>query len=215
MKKHFVTGLAILLPLAVTFLIINFLVTLLTRPFVGIMSDFLASYNLLDQPILFLSANQVLLYSSKALSLVTLFVIILLLGLTTRFFFVRIFLKIGDFILHRIPFVNKIYKAIQDVVHILFAKQQEDFGQVVLAPFPNKDTLCIGFVTKESMEHNLQEEDNDFVSVFVPGTPNPTIGYMLMYKKSQLHFLDMTADEALKTIVSCGVMITEFKPRLS
>ncbi len=212
MKKHFVTGLAILLPATITFLIVLFLFNLLTKPFVGFVSHLLNSSHLLHKPFFFLSGDQVLMYSSQLLSFVTITALIFILGATTQFFFVRGVLSLSDYIFHRIPFVNKIYKAIQDVVQTLFGKEHDEFASVVLAPFPNNKTMSIGFVTRASMMPGEDGTNRAFVSVFIPGTPNPTIGFLILFDKKSLIFLDMTVEEALKTVVSCGIMLSRFSP---
>jgi uncharacterized membrane protein len=107
--------------------------------------------------------------------------------------------------------VNKIYKACQDVVQSLFSSSSKSFSQVVFVPYPNAHNLSIGLMIRDSVKikHN-QRDYEELVSVFVPGTPNPSVGFMLMFKREQLTFVNMKVDEAMKFVVSCGVVMPDF-----
>lgn len=206
MKKYFITGLAILLPAVFTIMIFLFIINLLTKPFVGIIEHTLDYYDLLDAPILFFSAKQVITFFSRLIILVLLFMITVAIGLLARMLIFHYLIRLGNYILHNIPFVNKIYKATQDVIETIFKDKATTFSQVVLIPFPEKSNLCLGLITNDPTTHEPVTDKHGNISVFVPATPNPTMGFMLLYKRDQLHFLDMSVDEAIKFIVSCGVM---------
>jgi uncharacterized membrane protein len=207
MKKYFITGLALLLPMVLTFLIVAFAINVLTTPFVGSVASILKYYGIMDRPFLFLSAEKMVLLSSKAVVLVGLVVVTLTIGMIGQWVIMKTFGQIGDFILHRIPIVNTIYKSTQDIVTTLLSdKEQENFSSVVLVPFPYANTRSIGFVTKESMPEGSDAIEPNHVSVFVPGTPNPAMGFMLIFKRDHLQYLDMRVDDALKLVISCGVI---------
>lgn len=200
MKKYFFTGLVILLPLVVTIWIVNFLVNILTKPFLGFVSSVL-------QNVPYLSNPQVLLYTSKILIIITLFLFTILLGMITRWFLFHSLLNLGDKILHRIPLVNKVYKTSQDIIKTLFASDKKSFKQVVMVPFPKSDTYVIGLVSNDSPDICSQAVKDDLVSVLIPTTPNPTTGFLLMYPRRDLVYIDMKTEDAVKYIVSCGVII--------
>jgi uncharacterized membrane protein len=204
MKKNFFTGLGIILPVVFTLLILLFLINLLTTPFLD-----LAQWILGEMPS-FVRSIQAEVILSKLLILGAIVALTLFMGVLGNFFLTHYFIKLGDLILHNIPLVNKIYKAIQDVVHTLF-KQDENprFSKVVLVPFPYKESKALGFVVNDDLPKNSDEEFRDLVSVFVPATPNPTMGFNLLFKKNELTYIDMGVEEALKCIVSCGVMLSE------
>lgn len=208
MKKHFTTGLIILLPLALTFLFVMFIINLLTKPLLGVVQAILHRYHLLETP--FLGHPQVVLIISKFIILIFLFFTVLLVGIVGRWLFVRYVFRYGDALLHKLPLVNKVYKASQDVVHTILSPDTTTFKKVVLVPFPNSKGLSIGLVTKDDTSLNIGEKSHDLISVFVPGTPNPTMGFMLLYRKEQLTYTDLTVDQALKCVVSCGVIQTPF-----
>lgn len=209
MKKYFLTGLAILLPIVLTFFILSLIVNIITMPFIGITTYTFDYHDMFNQPFLFFSGETVLAIISKVIVLISLFFIIIFIGFIAELFLVRWLRHIGDFIVHRIPVINRVYKSTQEVVHTLFARKKEkketNFSGVVLVPFPHKNTYSIGLITNR--EH--VKSDSEFlnlISVFVPGTPNPTMGFMLMFREEQTIPLDMKVDEAIKFCVSCGVI---------
>lgn len=210
MKKNFLAGLAVLLPFVFTMMIVTFFINLLTKPFVEIVHEIFAQTGLINQSFLFFSKEQLINWISKFLILIVLTVTTLLIGLLTSHFFANYFFEKFDTLIHKIPVVNKIYKSLQEVMHTLFKSEQTSFSQVVLVPFPQSETYSIGFVTKESLPEGSDQEHLGLVSVYVPGTPNPMMGFNFLYKREQLIFIDMKVDDALKFVISCGVMFPGF-----
>jgi len=206
MKKHFATGLAILLPIVLTFLIASFFLHFLTKPFLGLTEQTLAFIAGKDH---FLARHPGLLKLASEVSILILLVgFISLIGLAAKYLFVNMFFNLTDRMLHTIPVVNKIYKAVQDVINGVISPSKPSFSQVVIVPFPNPKSQALGFVTREGGAGEL-------ISVFVPGTPNPTIGFMLMFAREKLIFTDFKVEEALKFIVSCGVILEKKQPDIS
>lgn len=201
MKKYFITGLVILLPIVMTLFIISLLVNILTQPFLGVVQSLLVDLHL---PEAFLTLI------SKVIVLIFLAAGILLIGFLASWVILHYFFKWFDFIIHRIPLVNNIYKSAKDVIHSLFSSSSPSFSQVVFVPFPAQHALCVGLISKESVSIHQNEGSSQVVSVFIPGTPNPTVGFLLMFRRDQLIFTDMKIDEAMKLVISCGVMLPEF-----
>lgn len=210
MKKCFITGLVILLPLAVTIAIVVFIVNFLTKPFIGIVVSFLKEFDILNKGFLFLSREQVVLYGSKFLILICLFLFTLLLGMIARWFFFKALLNLSDKVLHRIPLINKVYKTTQEIIKTIFVTDKSSFKQVVMVPFPKDGTYVMGLVSRESPHVCSEKANAPMVSVLVPTTPNPTTGFLLMYKKEDLIHLDLKPEAAIKYIVSCGVITPEY-----
>ncbi len=202
MKKYFLTGLVTLLPVAVTIWVFTFIVHLLTKPFMGIM---VALLKLLPDygP---LRSEQGIRTISEILILVSLFLFIVFLGLIARRFFFHSLIKFGDQILNRIPLVNKVYKTSKEIIQSLLADKGQALKQVVLFPFPNKDSYCLGLITSPSPKTCSEETENDLLSVFIPTTPNPTTGFLIMIPKKELIYLKMSSEEAIKYVVSCAVI---------
>lgn len=201
MKRYFLTGLATLLPLAITIYVIEFLANLLTRPFLGVVIHILRKLGFLE-----IVPLGVARFISQILILVVIFGFIILLGAIARWFFIKTLIWIGDGILRKIPFLNKVYKTTKDITEILFASQKKSFKQVVMVRFPHKRCYSLGLIASEAPDTIDKNTSEEFVSVFLPTTPNPTTGFLVLCPKSDLILLDMKADEAIKYVLSCGVI---------
>lgn len=209
MRKYFITGLILLLPLALTLVIVVFLVNLLTEPFVGAVQSFLDHYGLIDHDFLFLSARQLQYIVSQILILISLFFITVGLGFLARLFFFHYVIKAWDYMIHRIPIIRSVYKTCQDVIHTILKSDTKSFKQVVVVPFPGPESHSIGLVTREDLPGVPHQEGKKIIAVFVPTTPNPTSGYLVMYPEDSVAYVDMKVEEALKYIISCGVILKE------
>lgn len=206
-KKYFITGLVILLPLAVTIAIIGFLINFLTKPFVEVVSSFVQSHGVINSNFLFLSSEQLIRYGSQVLILLLLFFFTVFLGMVTRWFFIKSLLTFSDKILHRIPIVNTVYKTTQDIIKTLFVTDKKSFKQVVMVPFPHPGVYVLGLIAREAPPNCSEKAGKELVSVLVPTTPNPTTGFLLMFSRDQIINVDMKPEDAIKFIVSCGVIL--------
>lgn len=201
MKKYFLTGLVTLLPLAVTIWVVHFVVNFLTKPFIGLFSL------LTDR--LPIASPQLIRTITQVFILIGLIVFTFFLGLVARKFFFHQLIRLGDRILIKIPLVNKVYKTSKDIVTSIFGSEERMFKQVVLLPFPYKGAYCIGLIAKRAPRTCSEAEKTELVSVFIPTTPNPSTGYLVMCQKSELIYLKMKTEEAIKYVVSCGVIQPE------
>jgi uncharacterized membrane protein len=206
MKKHFITGLVVLLPLAITVALILFLFNVLTAPFAGIIAQVLDHYNLLETSFFFISPHDVHYVMSQFFILIFLFFFTVVLGMIGRYVFFNYLYSSWNKLLHKIPLVSAIYKVCQDVIQSIFASKSNSFKQVVLVPFPSADVLTVGLVTQESVNALEIGQQGDLVAVFVPTTPNPTSGFLVMFPRKDLVYLDMPVENAFKYIISCGVI---------
>jgi uncharacterized membrane protein len=212
MKKYFITGLIILLPVAVTVAVLVFLVNFLTKPFYGFVSSFLSTFSLFNRGFWFLSHEQLIRYGSKILILIFLFAITIALGIITRWFFIKTLLKLSDTILHRIPVVNTVYKTTQEITKTLFSSDKNSFKQVVMVPFPRPGVYAVGLIAREAPPACSKAAGQELVSVLMPTTPNPTTGFLMMFPASELIPIEMKPEEAIKFIVSCGVVAPGLTP---
>ncbi|NGX54538.1 MAG: hypothetical protein KR126chlam2_00151 [Chlamydiae bacterium] len=206
MKKYFVTGLVILLPLAITLGIAVFIVNFLTRPFVGFIEQFLVIYPWYAKyqgPIHFFL---------QIFLLIGLFLFTALLGFLARMIVFRSVLNLYDFIMHRIPIIKTVYKATQQVLKTIFGSSSRTFKQVVMVPFPVKGAYAIGLVSSPAPKLCETTVNKKLISVFVPTTPNPTSGYLMMYQEEEVVYLDMKIEDAFKYIISCGVISANEPP---
>lgn len=212
-KKSFITGLVILLPLAVTLAVIGFIINLLTQPFIGMVSSFIARFNIANTGFLFLSPEQVLKYSSQIIILVLLFFLTVMLGMLTRWFVIHSLINFSHRIILRIPLVNTVYKTSRDIIERLMVSDKKSFQKVVMVAFPRPGTYVLGLVAREAPHVCSRTTGEELISVLVPTTPNPTTGFLLMLKKEELIHVDMKPEDAIKFILSCGV-ITPDSPAL-
>lgn len=213
MKRYFITGLIILLPLALTVLVISFIFNLLTTPFVGIFEALFNYFHLFTHDFWIFSAEQVRSSVAKLMILIFLFLFTIGLGAVARWYLIRSLLRFWDFILHRIPLVNTIYKTCQDVISTIFASKAESFKDVVLVGFPNSQSQTLGLVTRTGVPSSHKEVKENFVVVFIPTAPNPTSGFLVLYPENELIYVDMKVEEAFKYVVSCGVLPTPIVPK--
>lgn len=112
--------------------------------------------------------------------------------------------------MRKIPIVRSIYRTSEDVVKTIFTSKTNSFKQVVAVRFPHHDTYSIGLITRENIPGLKETKHEDSVAVFVPTTPNPTSGFLVMYKPEDLIYLDMKVEDAFKYIISCGVILPSF-----
>jgi len=202
-KKYMMTGLVILLPVAVTFWIIVTIINWLTEPFLGVTKQVLLFMGIANRAFLFLSAEDVLLITSKLFILVLLFLVITLIGIVGRYVAVRSLIRLGDALIHRIPLISSVYKTVQELIHTVFVSDSRAFKQVVLVPFPHEGCLSLGLLSREA------SADSDMLPVFIPTTPNPTSGYLIMFPRSQVVRLTMSVEEGFRYIISCGVLVSD------
>ena len=206
MRKYFITGLILLLPLALTLMILFFIINLLTRPFIGIVSQVMRHFGLFENGFLFLNTEQMQLIVGEIFILVVIFFSVVLLGVFTSWIFAHYVIRFGESVLNRIPFVRVIYKTFQDVTKTVFTNKTSAFKKVVLAPYPSKNSYTVGFITQENI--SSFDPTQELVAVFIPTTPNPTSGFLMMFPPKDLVHLDMSIEDAFKYIVSCGVVYT-------
>ncbi|CDZ81312.1 hypothetical protein BN1013_01848 [Candidatus Rubidus massiliensis] len=206
MKKYIKTGLLLLLPLLITFAIVRLVVNVCTNPFLKPIQSFLGQYSFFQTSHLFFSSAQFIAIASKALIIIFLLTTIFFLGYLANWFFFRQILKISDYLILHLPFIKKIYKPLQDATNSLFGSDKKSFSKVVLVPFPNERALSIGLISNEDATKTSDPSFQEQISIFVPGIPNPSVGFMLLFKREELIDLDMTIEEAFKFLVSCGML---------
>jgi uncharacterized membrane protein len=207
MKKHLVTGLMILLPLVITVWFVIFLIRLFTDPLMGAVEYLVEGSPTLNQ--FYLLHTTLFRTLAHLVILVALFFFTVMLGLIGRWFLLHYILKGGENILNRIPFIGKVYKVAKEVIKTLFSSKTESFRQVVLVPFPHEGTWAIGLVAQEAPKICCEAVNQDLVSIFIATAPNPTTGFLVMYPRHRLIPLDMKVEEAIKFIVSVGLISPE------
>jgi len=129
-----------------------------------------------------------------------------LIGWFATNFLGRLMIRISEYVLDRMPVIRTLYGSIKQIFETIMASQSQAFREAVMLEYPRKGVWSIGFVTGRS-EGEVQElTENETINVFVPTTPNPTSGYLLFVPKKELRFLEMTVEEAVKLVVSAGII---------
>ena len=192
MRKYFITGLLILVPLAITAWVLNLVISTM------------------DQSLLFVperwQPRTLIGFDIPGLGTLLTVLIVFLTGLLTNNLVGNYVVKLWEKLLTRIPVVSSLYSSVKQVSDTLFSSSGNAFRKAVLIPYPHQDSRTIAFLTGVPGGDVKQHLVGDYVSVYVPTTPNPTSGFFLMLAKKDVIELDMSVDAALKYIVSMGVV---------
>lgn len=192
-RSYLLAGLVVWLPILATIVILRFIIELLDKT----MSLLPSAY----QP------EQLFGVHIPGLGVLLSLVLLLVTGLVATNFFGQRLMKWSEAILEKIPLVRSIYNASKQVIHAIFATNSEAFRKVLLVEYPRKGLWSIAFQTG-SAEMVGEHLGKEMVSLFIPTTPNPTSGFLMIMPKSEVIELDMSIDEALKFIISLGMMRT-------
>jgi uncharacterized membrane protein len=192
MKRYLVAGLLVWVPLGITMWVLHFLVSTLDQTLLVLPSS-LWPENLFG-------------YRIPGLGVVLFFVILLATGVVAANFFGQRLIQAWESVLVRIPFVNSIYSSVKQVSDTLLSPKSNAFRKALLVEFPREGCWTIGFLTGAPDRTVAPHLPGEHVSVYVPTTPNPTGGYFVMLPRDRVRELDMTVDEALKYIISMGVV---------
>jgi uncharacterized membrane protein len=200
-KNYFFTGLFILLPLGITAIVVDLLLDHLGAP---VSRFFLESFGL-EIPDKFWMTTTVNLFS-------TIFVVIVItaLGYFSRYFLGRAVIRLTERIIDGVPFVNTVYKTVKQVVETFNKNRAELFQTTVLIEFPHKGMYAIGFLTSDGVGEVQVKTKEHVVGVFMPTTPNPTSGFLLLVPRENVVFLDMSVADGMKMIISGGVVSPEY-----
>ncbi|MBS0604076.1 MAG: DUF502 domain-containing protein [Verrucomicrobia bacterium] len=206
MKKYFFTGFITLLPLALTFIIVNWLFNLFAAPLAGITEAIILSY----EKNLGLSLEHhdtLVLFVSRVIALILLFFLILFLGFCGQKFLINVFMKIPERLFSHIPIVGTVFRLSKDITKAVFSDNKKTFKETVLLPFPHDEALTIGFVTGDTPP-SLKDGGKPFTDlvIFVPTAPHPMSGYVLLAPKKIVKPVDVSVEDAFKFLISCGVI---------
>jgi len=192
MKKYLITGLLIWIPLVITLWVLKLVVDALDQ-------------TLLLLPPEFQTENWLGLHVPGMGAVMTL-VIVLITGIFATNFFGARLVHLWHEVLHRIPVVNSIYSSVKQISDTLFSSSGQAFRKALLVQWPREGMWTIAFLTGTPGGDVANHLPGDYVSVYVPTTPNPTGGYFVLVARRDVIELDMTVDEALKYIISMGVV---------
>jgi len=185
-RNYFFAGVVVLVPLGITLYFTLFLINI--------------SSKILPKE---LNPNHYLPYDIPGVEIIISIFLITFIGWVSLSFIGKKLLEIFNNILKRIPFLRTVYSAIAQMIET-FTKREEGKKNVVLVEYPRKGSWAVGFATKDNAGEITNKTKKNLVNVFIPTTPNPTSGFLLMFPKEEIIYLDMTFEEASKFIVSAG-----------
>ena len=194
LRNYFITGIVVLVPIGITLY--------LTKFFISISSK-LIPYNL--------NPNNYLPFAIPGLEILLSVIFITIIGGISLSFIGKRILQFVNDLFKRIPILRTIYSAIGQMTESLAPNKSGSKKSVVLIQYPRKGSWAVGFATKDNKGEISKKTNSDLVNVFVPTTPNPTSGFLLMFPKEEIIYLDMSFEEASKFIVSAGTSETGAK----
>ena len=191
LRNYFIAGIVAIIPIGITLYLTMFIIEV--------------SSKLIPKEI---NPNNYLPFSIPGLEiLISIIIITFIGGISVSFVGKKILQLIND-LFKRIPFLRTIYSAINQMTES-FTNKDGGKKSVVLVEYPRKGSWAVGFATKDNQGEISKKTNSDLVNVFVPTTPNPTSGFLLMFPKKEVIYLDMTFEEASKFIVSAGTSNTK------
>ncbi len=196
LKRSFIAGLIVLMPLGVTFVVIRFLLEKIGQP--ASVLFFGSWIDSLDQRWVEFFAS--LLSMLIVIGLITIF------GWLSKFFLGKTFLKFTESLIQNIPFINTIYNTVKQIVDTIGQNKKAVFEKAVLVQFPSEGMYSIGFLTNRSQGETQEKTKEVVCNVFVPTTPNPTTGFLIMVPENKIIALDMSVGDAIKLIISAGAV---------
>jgi len=186
LRNYFITGIVVLVPIGITLYLTKFFISI--------------SSKLIPEEI---NPNSYLPFLIPGLEIFLAMIFITLIGYLSLSFIGKKVLQLFNDLLKKIPILRTIYSAIGQMVKTL-APARKNKKSVVLIEYPRKGSWAVGFATKDNKGEISKKTNQNLVNVFVPTTPNPTSGFLLMFPKEELVYLDMSFEEASKFIVSAG-----------
>ena len=186
LRNYFITGVVVLIPIGFTLYLTKFII--------GVSSKIIPEN---------INPNSYLPYAIPGIEIIISLLFITIVGGLSLSFLGKKILKLIDDLFKRIPFLRTVYSAILQMTET-FSKKDDDKKSVVLIEYPRKGVWAVGFATKENQGEIKNKTNMNLINVFVPTTPNPTSGFLLMFPKDEVIYLDMNFEEASKFIVSAG-----------
>jgi uncharacterized membrane protein len=193
LRNYFLAGILVTAPISITvylsWLFINFVDRTIT-PIIPV------KYN----------PETYLPFGIPGLGLIVLVVALTLVGAITAGYFGRLFVRMSERVLARMPVVRSIYGALKQIFETVLARQSDAFRQVALIEYPRRGIWAIGFLTGATEGEVQRRTDEKMLNVFLPTTPNPTSGFLLFVPREEVVFLDMSVEEGIKMVVSAGIV---------
>jgi uncharacterized membrane protein len=196
MKKYLIAGLLVWMPLGITFLVVRAIVDFLDR-------------TLLLLPYAY-QPDTLLGFHVPGFGVLLAVIMVLATGMIVANLLGRRIVSAWEALLARIPVVRNLYAGIKQILEAVLASDGKSFRKVLLVEYPRKGVWSLAFMTSSDLGEVQEKTVGDVVSVFIPTTPNPTSGFVLMIPKSEVIEMNMTVEEGLKMIISMGVVVPKY-----
>ena len=191
-RRYLLSGLLVWVPIWVTFLMVRFLIEAMDRSLMLIPRAY--------QP------DHLLGIHIPGLGLIFTLILLFLTGMIAANFLGQRLVSLWDSFMSRIPLVRSVYAGVKKILETLLSPSGKAFRKVLLVEYPRKGLWSIAFQTSESCSEVAGKLNAEVVTIFIPTTPNPTSGFLMMLPKTEVHELNMTVDDALKLVISLGVV---------
>jgi len=191
-RRYSIAGLLIWLPIVVTFIVIRFMVDLLDQ-----------SLNLLPHAY---QPAQLIGFNIPGFGVVISLSVVFITGMLVTNFLGHLVVRMWEAILNKIPLVRTIHSAVKQVLSTIFSSSGQSFRRVLLVEYPKKGLWSIAFQTGTGTEEVNSHLESEALTLFVPTTPNPTSGFLIIARKEDVKELNMSVDDALKMVISIGVV---------
>lgn len=195
-KAYFFTGILVTAPVAMTFYLAYKLITWID-----------VSVNRLIPPEF--RPDNYLPYSIPGLGVVLLILALILIGMFAAGFLGRFFLRLGEWIVYKVPFISSVYSLLKQVFQTFLSNKNEAFTKVVLLEYPRKGLWILGFVSSDTQGEVKDKLGGELLNVFIPTTPNPTSGFLIFVPKEDTINVDMSVEEGIKFVISGGLVTPE------
>jgi uncharacterized membrane protein len=192
LRRYFVAGLLVWLPLVATYVVLAFSIRLIDRTLLLLPPQY--------------RPEALIGFEIPGLGVILTLVLVILTGLVVANFFGRSLVSAWESVLSRIPLVRTVYGAVKQITVSLFADASQSFREVVLIEYPRKGIWALAFVTGDTPSKFKKLVDHDLINLYVPTTPNPTSGVFVMVPKADVKRLDIPVEIGLKMILSAGVV---------
>ena len=195
-KAYFFTGILVTAPVAMTFYLAYKLITWID-----------VSVNRLIPPEF--RPDNYLPYSIPGLGVVLLILALILIGMFAAGFLGRFFLRLGEWIVYKVPFISSVYSLLKQVFQTFLSNKNDAFTKVVLLEYPRKGIWILGFVSSDTQGEVKDKLGRELLNVFIPTTPNPTSGFLIFVPKEDTINVDMSVEEGIKFVISGGLVTPE------
>lgn len=203
-RNAFLTGLLVFLPLGTTIFVLDFILDLFKEPALK-----LAIQLGLREENSFFGLETLLALIGLVVGVITL----TLLGYLSKYLLGKVFISTTEKVLDKVPFLNAVYRSVKQIVETFGRENRAVFEEVCLVEYPRKGCYALGFITADASSHVQEKVGDHMIYVFVPTTPNPTSGFLLLVPREEIYKLDVSVGDGMKMLISGGAVVPPANPQ--